>query len=376
MEHKNFFLLSLCCFFLIKTYSQNLIPNGDFEINTTNPSSWGQAYLLESWIGVVNGKWSPVTYFYDYEDIGYVPTWKEGGKQSPFSGHGFIGFGIALKKVQETGSQYLETKLFMPLEKDSIYIITAYVSLADRVRYAIDYIPVALSDKSMLPNKKIPIYISNLIKLKSDMQYLDNTTNWMKVSTTYKAKGGEYYFMIGGVEGSKKNDSEFKTKIMPFQPSFQYFLLRKLTYYFIDKVSIQKLTVPTPKLTNLSVLDSIPLQVKKEDQIIINDVAFAFNSYHLKDTLNQQLDTLASILIKHNEYKIQILGYTDDLGTKKFNNELSTMRAKTIYNYLNRKGVSYERMEYKGLGECNPFDKNNSEEGRAKNRRVEILIIK
>ncbi len=197
----------------------------------------------------------------------------------------------------------------------------------------------------------------------------------MKISTTYKAKGGECYFIIGGIEGNKKIDSGFKTKVMPFQPSFQYLILRKLTYYFIDNISIQKQTAYIPKLTNFPVLDSIPSQVKKEDRIIINDVAFAFNSYHLKDTLNLQQDTLVSLLIKHPKYKIKILGYTDDLGTEKFNNELSTMRAKTIYNYLNKRGISYERMEYIGLGKSNPLYKNNSEEERAKNRRVEIFIV-
>jgi hypothetical protein len=78
-------LLLLSCYFSFnKIYSQNLLSNGDFEIRTGNPTTWGQAYLLQSWTGIANGKWSPVTYFYEYDDVGYIPTWKEGGKQSPF----------------------------------------------------------------------------------------------------------------------------------------------------------------------------------------------------------------------------------------------------------------------------------------------------
>jgi outer membrane protein OmpA-like peptidoglycan-associated protein len=371
-------LLLLSCYFSFnKIYSQNLLSNGDFEIRTGNPTTWGQAYLLQSWTGIANGKWSPVTYFYEYDDVGYIPTWKEGGKQSPFSGHGFVGLGIAFKKVKETGSQYLETKLLKPLEKDSIYTITAFVSLADRVRYAIDYIPVALSDKKMLRNDGTPLYIPNLIKLRADISYLDNTTDWMKVSAKYKAVGGEYFFIIGGIEGNKKIDSGFKTKLMPFQPSFQYLFLRKLTYYFIDSISIrQQFNSKIEYKQSLTSTDSIQSKkVNKKRKIVLDDIAFEINSYKLKDTVNRQLNNLVSELSDCKACRVKITGYTDNIGTEKSNIKLSIMRAKTINEYLHAKGISYEAMEYEGLGESNPIANNDLSEGRLKNRRVEIQII-
>lgn len=363
-----------CHTYLLNLYSQELLPNGNFEINFGYPTSWGQAYLLKYWRGSSGGKWSPINYFNDL-NVGYVPTRKDGGSERPYSGHGFIGLGIAFKTVEKTGSQYFEIELLSPLEKNSIYVITAFVSLADKMHYALDYIPVALSDKRMLRSDGQPLYMQSYIKLRSDEQYLDKTVGWTKISAIYKAKGGEHYFIIGGIQNYKNLDSGFQIKKMPLKLSLYYFITERLTYYFVDNISIQKqILSTTPRIVDLRVLDSISLEEKKEDRIIINNVAFALNSSHLKDTLNAQLDSLASMLITHNKYKIKILGYTDDLGSERFNDKLSEIRAKTIYNYLNKRGVSSERMRYKGFGESNPIYKNNSEEGRAKNRRVEILI--
>lgn len=364
----------LCSFLKLTLYPQELLPNGNFEVNTGIPTSWGQSYLLKYWNQVSNGKWSPLTYFYDFENKGYIPTWREGGRQLPYSGYGFAGLGIAFKDVEKIGSQYLETELLYPLEKDTLYIISAFVSLIDRAQYALDYIPVALSETHLLRANGKPIYTSNLVRLQADVPYLENKIEWTKVSVKYRAKGGERFFIIGGIEGNRKLGTAFKIKRMPFEFSFQYLLLNKLTYYFIDNISIHKLypSVVVPKDAIISDLNTVR---SRKDKIILSDITFEVNSFVFKDTVNEQLDNLVFDFLNCSNCSLKIIGYTDNTGLSNANLKLSMSRAKSVYEYLNNKGIPYEKMDYVGLGENNPIADNNMVEGRSKNRRVEIQII-
>jgi outer membrane protein OmpA-like peptidoglycan-associated protein len=73
--------------------------------------------------------------------------------------------------------------------------------------------------------------------------------------------------------------------------------------------------------------------------------------------------------------KIEIRGHTDNIGNENYNKKLSIARAATVYNYLSRKGIAPARMKYRGFGTTVPVDNNDTESGRAKNRRVEVLIM-
>ncbi len=369
MDLKQFVLILFIEIFSLNLYSQELLSNGDFERKTAFPNSYGQSYLLKDWIEMSTGKWSPVTYFYGNGGIGYLPTMKQGGKQSPDSGYGFIGLGIGVDKANKIDSQYMETELLMPLEKDSIYNIVAYVSLADKINRALNYIPIAFSENEILRKNKKNISILSYYKLKSNTEYITNTREWVKVSTIYQAKGNEHFFIIGG------RDIGLQTKKMPFKLSLTYFLTGKISYYFIDNISIVKLH-NFKKIILVSQPTQAFIKEKIRTKIILNDIAFKFNSSQLKDTINAQLDTLANILIYTDSLKVNILGYTDNLGTEEYNKKLSLMRAKTVYEYLKNKQVPNEKMQCQGLGEANPIDNNKTEESRAKNRRVEITFNK
>ena len=73
--------------------------------------------------------------------------------------------------------------------------------------------------------------------------------------------------------------------------------------------------------------------------------------------------------------KIQISGYTDNVGTPADNLKLSNGRALSVVNYLIAKGVKKDRLSYKGFGETNPVATNDTEEGRALNRRTELRVV-
>ena len=73
--------------------------------------------------------------------------------------------------------------------------------------------------------------------------------------------------------------------------------------------------------------------------------------------------------------KIEIGGHTDNQGNDEYNMNLSLERAKSVYNYLISKGISADRMSYKGYGETKPIASNDTEEGRQLNRRTEFKVI-
>lgn len=116
--------------------------------------------------------------------------------------------------------------------------------------------------------------------------------------------------------------------------------------------------------------------LKAGASVILKNIFFDFDSYSLTPQSKTELNR-ALKLIKANELlRIEIAGYTDNIGTKKYNQELSNERAKSVFDYLVNKGVNQTKLSFKGYGATNFLKDNDSEEGRAENRRIEFKILK
>jgi outer membrane protein OmpA-like peptidoglycan-associated protein len=101
---------------------------------------------------------------------------------------------------------------------------------------------------------------------------------------------------------------------------------------------------------------------------------FNFNSYELEPSTKENLNDLAKTLNKYDDTDILIEGHTDATGEDAYNMTLSNERADNVRDYLKSKGVKSGRIETKGYGESQPLQSNDSEAGRAQNRRVEVAI--
>lgn len=118
--------------------------------------------------------------------------------------------------------------------------------------------------------------------------------------------------------------------------------------------------------------------VRQGDNITLNmpgNVTFAFDSADLSPQFFPVLDNVASTLGQYNQTVIEVAGHTDNVGTDAYNQALSQRRAQAVANYLGGKGVMQQRMMVVGAGETHPIASNDSEAGRAENRRVEITIV-
>jgi outer membrane protein OmpA-like peptidoglycan-associated protein len=104
----------------------------------------------------------------------------------------------------------------------------------------------------------------------------------------------------------------------------------------------------------------------------IQAVNFASGSAHVSPHERNRLDSIAETLNSDPELKAKITGYADSRGTVPKNEALGEARAKAVVEGLRKRGVSQGQLSFKSLGESKPVSENDTEEGRAQNRRVEI----
>ncbi|TCK04659.1 OmpA family protein [Phorcysia thermohydrogeniphila] len=137
-------------------------------------------------------------------------------------------------------------------------------------------------------------------------------------------------------------------------------------------------TNPEVKPKEPPISESKPVAVVKEPEkvrvVLKNSLLFDFNSYELKPSAKETLRRVASTLTAHPDTVIVIAGFTDSTGSFSYNVGLSEKRAEAVKNELVLNGVDPTRILVFGCGPKKPIAPNNTEEGRALNRRVEILV--
>ena len=104
-------------------------------------------------------------------------------------------------------------------------------------------------------------------------------------------------------------------------------------------------------------------------------VTFDVGSSSLKPEFRDTLDKIAASMVQYPESLIDVYGHTDSTGSDAFNQTLSETRARTVAGYLSARGVSAARIRSQGFGETMPIADNATDDGRRRNRRVEIKIV-
>ncbi|MCH2547808.1 MAG: OmpA family protein [Alphaproteobacteria bacterium] len=105
-----------------------------------------------------------------------------------------------------------------------------------------------------------------------------------------------------------------------------------------------------------------------------NSITFGFDSSAVRPEFNGTVNNMASILNQYPQTKIDVIGYTDSKGSDAYNQNLSEQRAQSVANKLRDYGVASNRLMVLGRGESMPVASNDTDAGRAQNRRVEIKI--
>ncbi|MBQ7985102.1 MAG: OmpA family protein [Bacteroidales bacterium] len=391
MKHKNIVLLF--AIFSIAFYCQakaqtvafdndsNLIYNPSFEQHSSCPARIEPYGIMDE----VVAWWQPTGGSSDY----YNPC---GGKQCkipknklgiqyPRSGESMVGIYCSLTDYRE----YIQTQLKEPLAQGEKYKLSFWVSLSEYSKGAVatigglftkerinDTTRQMLTDRQQKQiSSKIKQNISTYYKpqvVNSFNRPLYDTEQWMKIEDTFIAQGGEQFLTIGNFypeEQSNLINPQNTTNILPG------------AYYYIDDVELYCLTCSQKQETNGVVIsktkDTVSYTVGKV--IVLENIFFDFDKSVLLPQSYVELLNLTKLLNEHPNMKIELSGHTDNKGKESYNQKLSTLRAQAVYDYLTSQGIDKKRLKYKGYGATQPIADNKTDEGRAKNRRVEFKII-
>ena len=361
----------------------NLVYNGSFEEYRSCPKRIDAVGVLS----IVDCWYQPTKGSADYYNVCGskecgIPVNKL-GKQHPRDGQGYCGIYCSRNDYRE----YLQTRLRRKLRAGDSIRLTFYVSLSEESTGAVSTLA------GLFTNERISDTVRSLFLYKEHEQlaegisqtvarpyepqimnpanrHLDNTKEWQCVTGTFVAKGGEQYITLGNFNTSERSgytDPDSLTQLLPG------------AYYYIDDVRVECLNCPPPEADDLNV-DSAYLTSEQPTfsvggTFVLKEIFFEFD----KSTLLQQsffeLMKLLALLDMYPQMTIEIGGHTDGKGSEAYNQRLSENRAKAVVDYLVSKGVDAKRLKYKGYGKTMPVDTNDTEEGRAKNRRVEFKIL-
>ncbi len=143
---------------------------------------------------------------------------------------------------------------------------------------------------------------------------------------------------------------------------------------------------PPPPPGQIGQMSTFDINIASEQEIytalyrdgsvaISGGILFAFDSAKINPGAEAIAAKIAGMMEDHPTLELAVVGYTDNTGDFKYNIGLSKRRADAIVNLLVKQGIARDRLAGVGVGPLNPIASNNTEQGRAENRRVELVII-
>ncbi len=341
MLHINYlFLISVLMVmnFHAELHAQNLVPNGSFEEGAKCQTNYDKPAIPKPW--KVTG--TPDLYLDSCELIS--PGQNIIGACDTLSGKALVGLVWDLpSKQNHYWVERIRTQLTQPLERDSLYELSMYVNLGA-------YSPNSIKQMSVHIAREISNHFTppqEIVTIDIPQPFLSGT--WVHLVDTIKAVGKEKYLVVGNYLEQDNFEKLRRSKSKNFK-----------CYLFIDSISLTPLWKPSE-------------QPVKTDTIILAGVNFGSNEANLLPAAYPILDELIANLPKDN-FTLLITGHTDSIGSIDDNMVLSENRALAVAQYFNDNRISINVISTEGKGPNEPIAPNSTDEGRAMNRRVEIII--
>jgi len=157
---------------------------------------------------------------------------------------------------------------------------------------------------------------------------------------------------------------------LPVGKDYAFNVNRKGYLFFSDNFPLSK---KSPDSTYKIDIALQPLEANAT--IVLRNIFFDVNKFDLKPESQVELDNVVKLMKDNPTLKIQINGHTDNVGKPADNLALSNNRAKSVVEYITLKGIDAKRLSYQGFGATQPVADNNTEEGKAQNRRTELKVV-
>lgn len=337
----------------LKSFSQNLIPNGDFENWVKGATRCSPSYkILDMNIADVSYKIggnvafkNPIVWGYSYDckaskDIVEV-------SMKPYSDKGYLYLGGQL------GVNSYQIKLQRVLTAGEVVEVSFYFA------YECNCKTLSIEDRLgvMFAKNDFSENLQALYEFRNNTEagvFITNTKvkpfEWIKLSATYTATGGEQYLIMGN------NRTSFNGV------SGTFYL------YCFDKLSV------TPIASKDESTKELP-DLKTTGKITLKNLLFEIGKSKILDESYSELSQLYHYLKSNKDVKIAIEGHTDNTGSKESNKNLSKSRANAVKEYLIFNGIASSRIKVEAYGSTKPIADNETEQGRATNRRVVIRLL-
>jgi outer membrane protein OmpA-like peptidoglycan-associated protein len=204
------------------------------------------------------------------------------------------------------------------------------------------YIKPKIIDQTSIASWRVKIYTSSGTHFKTfrGMQMPKEEIQWDGISDTgvLVDSGEDYYLVLEATDAVNNTDQSEK---VPFS------------------------------------IDILVISTERGLKIQVSNIEFGFNTANLQgEKTFTILNKIVYVLRKYDKYSIVVEGHTDSIGNEEYNLNLSKKRAESVGRYLIDNGINADRLSYEGLGPKYPIDTNETEEGRARNRRVEFILIR
>lgn len=317
----------------LATHAQNLLLDGGFE--QCNPD--------------FDCDWKVIAGTPDFFGKGFDTLYNEymlNEDNMARSGRCYLGYLMSYK------SEFILGKLTAPLVADKEYYIEMYVQKSSHndQHGILREISVQFTNEVPEVSPKYRTINQLFVALKGQKEWLNEEDRWQLVTGKYLAKGGEQYLLLGNFAGANLD----LTRSGPTENIF---------YYYFDDIAV----LPATRFFENTAAGST---------IVVENVLFETNKATLLPSSFSVLNQLAEELKKQSSTSLEIRGHTDSEGNAASNQLLSENRAKAVFDYLVESGIAANRLTYKGFGETIPVASNKTEAGRAKNRRVELGVLK
>ena len=251
--------------------------------------------------------------------------------------------------INTKGNEY---ELFIEADGEWAYMATERFSPGNLDIYKFK-IPEDMKPKPVIYVKGKITDRKNKRGLGTDIELIDRETGETHTIAKSDAINGEYLV------------------ILPLGKNFAFIVDKQGYLFHSEDFSLKGADENEPYVINVALS-----KTTVGETTIMKNTFYETGSFKLKKESHAELNVLYKMLEANPNLKIEIGGHTDNIGSKAYNTELSAKRAKEVHDYLIRQGIVAERLSYKGYAFDLPIASNDTAEGRARNRRTEIKIIK
>ncbi|MGB3183020.1 MAG: OmpA family protein [Cyclobacteriaceae bacterium] len=293
------------------------------------------------------------------------PYLAKDGRTLYFSSNGFSSFGgqdiYVSRRLDETWDKWTEPENLGPdvnSENDDLFFFLTQENTGYFVRGAEENADIYYFDLPLYYEPEPIIALQGRVMDKKTMEPVAGA----KVSVERLPDGQ----MSGETVSSA--DGEYEILLHPGQ-KYGYFAEAKDYYPISESID---LTVAGDNSAVQQDLYLVPIE--PEVPIRLSNIFFDFNKAELREESFPELNRLVRLMEENPAISIRIEGHTDAIGSNAYNERLSLRRANAIFRYLTENNIDYNRLSSRGYGEGKPLETNNTEEGRAVNRRVEFVI--